>query len=122
VEVVRYHRQWRWYSPKQGYPVSRREFDDLVDHGRAALISVMRRYEHNEHRHRHLTNLGNGLLELRTSVGNDEFRLLFFHDTPVHVIALLPFYKNTQKLPLKERRLAEQRMNEWIANGKKGSA
>lgn len=109
------HRQWRWYSPREGVPVTKKEFQALPKHGQGALADAMLRYRRGRERRGMVKHIDKELYELRVQVGTDPFRLLFFRDTPVHCVVLHVFYKNQQKLPKGARKLAEKRMAEWLA-------
>ncbi|WP_047692069.1 type II toxin-antitoxin system RelE/ParE family toxin [Kocuria sp. ZOR0020] len=107
-------RQWRWYSPRnEGQPVAKRELLDLPKHGQGALIAAMKRYSTGSERSGEVKPIEDHLMELRTQVGNDPFRLIFFRDTPVHAIALHVFYKNQKKLPRQNKKIAKDRLKTW---------
>ncbi|UPO77734.1 type II toxin-antitoxin system RelE/ParE family toxin [Arthrobacter sp. Helios] len=106
-------RQWRWYSPRDDEPVTKQEFQKLPKHGQGALIAAMKRYAQGDDRGGMLKRIENNLFELRVQVGTDPFRILFFHDSPVHCIVLHVFYKNQQKLPLRAKELAKKRRARW---------
>ena len=112
-------RQWRWFrAPGAETSVVREEFDALPVHGRAALIDVMRRWATGDALPREVKKLtGTDLWELRVNVGNDPFRLLFFQDSPVHDIAVLPVYKNQDRLPKRDLATALRRMTAWRSSG-----
>lgn len=107
-------RQWRWYSPGDGVPVTKQDFKRLPAHGQGALIEAMRRYKVGDERGGMVKHIDNGLFELRVQVGTDPFRVLFFHDSPVHCIIVHVFYKNQQKLPKRDRDLAMKRRARWM--------
>lgn len=113
MEEARIRKQWRWYSPKQDTVATKREFDALPSHGQAALGLAMRKYARDEHKPRHIKHLDGPIYEIRTNVGNDHFRTLFFSDSPVHLVALRVFYKDTNQTPRSEIKLALKRMKKW---------
>ncbi len=107
-------RQWRWFrAPGANRSVAKDEFDALPRHGRGELLAIMKRWERGETVSKEVKSLGDGLLELRGRVGNDQFRLVFFQDSPVHDIAVLAAYKNQNRLPRHVRDTALQRKNQW---------
>ncbi|MDZ4277705.1 MAG: type II toxin-antitoxin system RelE/ParE family toxin [Dehalococcoidia bacterium] len=55
-----------------------------------------------------------GLLELRTSLGSDAFRLFFFRAGKRQLIVAHGFRKKTQKTPAQELDTAQQRMGEYL--------
>lgn len=59
-----------------------------------------------------MTNLGDGILELRCRLGNNQYRILiacFGH----YVVGLTAFYKNSQKLSVADLKLAKKRAARW---------
>lgn len=112
-----YKRQWRWYTdPATGGAVAKDELLKLPAHGQAALLAVI--LDHEKGRQVDRKPLGHGLHELRTNVGGQQFRVIFFADTdPFHDICLLAFEKVTQKTPTRRIQLARQRMSKWKAEG-----
>lgn len=89
---------WRWYTPKARSSVARQEFLDLPPHGQAALLSLMKRYAEHDSRPGMVARVSHDLLELRAKVGVDHFRLLFFQDSPWHLIVVKVFEKKTAEL------------------------
>lgn len=59
-----------------------------------------------------------GIWEVRASQANNEFRLLGFFDDGNLVILTNGFAKKSQKTPLEQIALAEQRKNEYIKRKK----
>ena len=56
----------------------------------------------------------NDIWEVRINVGKDTFRLLGFFDGQELIILTNSFQKKSQKVPLREIRLAEKRIKEYL--------
>jgi phage-related protein len=106
-------RKWIWFRPdKDGTPVCKKEFDDLPASGKGRLLAVMQRYLAGEQRRQDVDHLGDGLYELRTRVGNNHFRVLFFF-WGADCVGLTAFYKNQQQTPTQDKKRAEKRRIQW---------
>lgn len=55
-----------------------------------------------------------GLMELRTSLGSDAFRLFFFHAGGKRLVVPHGIRKKTQKTPVRDLDTAEQRMRTYL--------
>ncbi|MER8025011.1 type II toxin-antitoxin system RelE/ParE family toxin [Glutamicibacter protophormiae] len=113
MEDARIRKQWRWYSPKQDTVVTEREFVALPSHGQAVLGLAMKKYARGEHLPRHVKHIEGPIYEIRASIGTNNYRALFFNDSPVHLIVVRVFYKDTNKTPRSEIKLALKRMKKW---------
>lgn len=111
----RHQKQWRFYETDAGRKVAREELDALEPHGKAALAEAMRRYRSGEEFAHEVSSIGDGLRELRVSVGNDPFRLIFAAQGRYSQVLLVVrvFYKNSRKLPKADRDLALDRLKAW---------
>lgn len=113
-------RRVRFFKTATGNPVAREEFYALSEEGQAALGELMMRFEHDLQRPAEIGSLGKGLFELRTQVGNNPYRALFFYDGPKYSIVVTCFYKNQQKTPKSDIKVARDRMAKWKAAGRVG--
>jgi len=59
----------------------------------------------------------NGIIEVRTQIGKNNFRLLGFEYKDTFVILTNGFKKKDQKVPKSEINLAQQRKNEYLSRG-----
>jgi phage-related protein len=116
-----HNKQWRFYETDTGHKVVKEELEDLVPHGKAALVAAMKRYRLGESAPKEVSFVGRGITELRTRVGNDHFRVLFAPQGKYsHVLlAVRVFYKNSKKLPKTDHDLAISRLNDWKSNSLK---
>ena len=55
-----------------------------------------------------------GLMELRTSLGSDAFRLFFFHSGGRRLVVVHGIRKKSQRTPLRDLETAERRMLEHM--------
>lgn len=75
----RIRRQIRWFSnPGSTSSIARQEFEQLPNHGKAALIEALRRYQRGAERRAEIKRLVNpsgypALAELRVQVGHAPF-------------------------------------------------
>lgn len=120
----RWKRVWRWYRPPDsGRAVARDELDDLVDHGRAALMEAIARFRRGEERPGEVKKLtaGKGLYEIRVRTEGDCFRAIFFYDTTPRCVCVCvtALHKNQQQLPKVDRERALERMNRWQREGRR---
>ena len=106
-------RRWVWFraAKDQGSPANK-EFFKLPEAAQAALSVVMKRYAAGESRRKDVDHLGDGILEIRTRIGNNHFRVLFFNWGPV-LVALTAFYKNQQATPQSDIDRAKKRRTRW---------
>lgn len=109
-----YKSNWRFHHRAKG------ELAGLQLAGRAALLEAIRLYGKGEALSHHVKPLRTDLLELRVRVGNDPFRLIFFHPMPFVAVGLVAFYKNSPKTPNNLIDTAQERRGAWIAGS--GSA
>lgn len=108
--------QIRWYAPgTEQKPVSRREFESLDKQGQAALAEKLTRLKQGKTRREDLKEIRDDIFEVRARVGNNHYRLLAFQDSPVHIIVLSCFFKNTAKTPKQEINKAIERRKQWRA-------
>ncbi|UUX60196.1 type II toxin-antitoxin system RelE/ParE family toxin [Glutamicibacter halophytocola] len=114
MEVISHRRQWRWFTPLQEQPITKKEFAALPKDAQAHLYVVMKKYATNTHQRRHVKHIDGPIHEIRASLGNNQYRVLFFNPTPVHSIALRVFYKDTSRIPKQDLDIAKDRMSEWI--------
>ena len=106
-------RIWRWWqNEKDGPKRCLEEFNELPVEARAQLTERIDRYLSRTTRAQDVTKLGNDLLELRTRIGSNQYRILI---TCVgrYVVGLTAFYKNTQKLSQDDLKLAKKRAARW---------
>jgi phage-related protein len=108
-------KQWRFYDTETGSKVARNELDALPAHGKAALAHVMKRYRVGETFPGEVKSVGRGIVELRASVGNNQYRLLFAEQGKYSqvLLAVVVFTKKTTKLPKQQHDLAVKRMKDW---------
>lgn len=107
------NRKWIWFRPSaEGRSPARKEFDALPPEGRGRLLKAVERYLKSETRRHDVDHLGGGIYELRTRVGNNHFRVLFFL-WGQHCIALTAFYKNQQATPQTDQDRAKTRRAAW---------
>jgi phage-related protein len=108
-------KQWRFYTTSTGAKVARHELEDLPPHGKAALVEAMKRHTTGDSFAREIDNVGKGITELRVSVGNNQFRLLFATQGKYSqvLLAVRVFTKKTRKLPTEEHNLAVKRLKDW---------
>ncbi|GAA3913741.1 type II toxin-antitoxin system RelE/ParE family toxin [Actinoplanes auranticolor] len=109
---VRQERKWIWYHPEQDGKPAKKEFNSLPAAGKGRLLAVVKRYLEGASRRHDIDHLGSGMYEARTQVGNDHYRVLFFHWGP-DCVALTAFYKNQRKTPKVEKERAESRRTQW---------
>lgn len=62
-----------------------------------------------------------GLWELRAAYGGDAFRLLGFFDGPMLVVVVSGFMKKTERTPVPEIELAEQRRRDYLRRKEQAS-
>jgi phage-related protein len=106
-------RKWIWFRNERGArSQAKEEFDGLPAVGRAGLADVIKRYRDGQSRRSDVGSLGDGLLELRDSSMNVQFRVLFIPWGP-HWVALTAFCKNQQKTPRTALKRARTRARQW---------
>lgn len=109
--------QIRWYAPGgETTPVSKREFQALDKQGQAALLDKLSRMKRGETRRDDLKSIRGDIFEVRAQVGKRHYRALAFQDSPVHIIILSCFYKDTRKTPKPEIDKASERLKTWKSN------
>lgn len=83
---------------------------------KAKLIGLLDVLEEkgNQLREPYSKSLGDGIFELRCSVGNNITRVLYFFYYGERIILTNGFIKKTQKTPKKEIELAKKRRREYI--------
>lgn len=96
-------------------PSVRRELDKLSAQGRGLLVQTATRYGKGEALPRQVKALSNGLLELRATAGNIEFRLVFFLPAGGRAVALAAFQKGTPAEQRRKIKVARKRMAEFRA-------
>ena len=109
------------------FPSCKEEFNNLPVDGKAALLDTMKRYEQDRHLAEEVMPLTKTyarnpqgrrvqLWEVRKSVGNNHFRLLFIHDGNHSevCVGLTCFYKNQNKTPTSDNKRAAKRGSMWI--------
>lgn len=89
-----------------------KELGRLPTDGSSVLTEILARYREGRAKPREVKPLGRGLQELRGSVGSNQYRLIFALEGST-AVALHAFVKKTNKLPLRNRRLAERRLADW---------
>ena len=65
--------------------------------------------------------LGDGIFEIRTIVGNDIVRILYFFDNERIIIATNGFVKKTQNTPISEIVLAQKRREDYFRRKENGT-
>lgn len=106
-------RRWIWFrSQSDGRSPALEEFRALDVNGRAGLTKKMQRYRDGQSRRQDVDHLGDGLYELRSRHGSDQFRLLFTFWGP-HLVALTAFQKKQAKTPKVEHDRARGRARRW---------
>jgi phage-related protein len=75
---------------------------------------VVKRYLEGTNRRSDVDHLGDGLFELRTRVGSNHYRVIFFLWGD-HCVALTAFYKNQQQTPSRLIQRAQDRRRSWLA-------
>lgn len=109
--------QIRWFAPGgETKPVSKKEFEALDKQGQAALLQKLVRLRRGETRGNDLKAIREDIFEIRAQVGNCHYRVLAFQDSPVHIIILSCFHKNTRKTPKHEIDKAVERRKVWRDN------
>ncbi|WP_413456378.1 type II toxin-antitoxin system RelE/ParE family toxin [Glutamicibacter sp. FR1] len=117
--MVSHNRQWRWYTPLHDQqPITKKELASLPKDAQGHLLLAMKKYATNTHQRRHLKHVDGPIYEIRTSLGNNQYRVLFYNPTPVHSIVLRVFYKDTNRIPKQDIDIAKDRMAEWDLHNK----
>lgn len=109
-------KQVRWYAPgSESVPVSKKELLSLDQAGQIALLEKIDRLKKGKTQWNDLKSVKDDIFEIRAQVGNNHYRALAIQDSPVHIIILSCFYKNSQKTPQTEIKKAEKRKKNWEA-------
>lgn len=106
---------WRFYQSDAGAQTAREELASLELYGKAALADAMSAYGRGTAYPRNVKHLGDGIYEIRVNVGNNHFRTLFFHPMRFIAVALVVFYKNSNKTPKPMIDLAKSRRRLHLA-------
>lgn len=112
-------RQWRDYrTPAGGRPV-KAFFDDLTDEEVASIIAGMK--EIVERGLAAAKHLRGDIYEVRADAATRSFRVLFSTEGRYSqvLLSLSAFEKRTQKTPPRELELAEGRLRNWRARGRR---
>ncbi|AQQ15564.1 Toxin HigB [Corynebacterium glaucum] len=108
--------QVRWFAlGGDAMPVSKKELQSLDKQGQAALLEKINRLKRGKSRSGDLRSIRDDIFEIRAQVGNNHYRAMAIQDSPVHIIILSCFYKNTQKTPMMEIDKAVERSKTWKA-------
>jgi phage-related protein len=107
-------RTWAWFRTTrdaESSPVER-DFLKLPEAAQAALWAAMKRHAVDESRRKDVDHLGDGIYEIRTRIGNNHYRVLFFRWGP-KLVALAAFYKNQRTTPKQDIETAKKRRTRW---------
>lgn len=108
--------QIRWFAPGgETTPVSKRELQSLDKVGQAALLEKISRLKQGQTRGKDLKAIRGDIFEIRAQVGNNHYRAMAIQDSPVHIIILSCFQKNSRKTPQEEIEKALLRHKVWKA-------
>lgn len=109
--------RWRWYTTASGRRPAKDFVDSLIDDDRALIVEKMKMVsQHGLVAARHVRN---DIYEVRIAGQRSSFRLLFASEGKRnHVfLVLVGFTKKTQKTPIHQIDLAQQRLNNWRNHG-----
>jgi phage-related protein len=108
-------RQWRFYRTAAGKQVVKEELAALEVEARARIVDTMRRVRRLEHFPYELEHIDGDLQAVRVFYNGCTYRVLFVtegeHDAIL--LALNVMQKKSRKLPQKDKRLAERRLQNW---------
>jgi phage-related protein len=102
-----------WQAAAGSRRVAQDELDALGGDAKGRLLAVIKRYREGRTNRSDLRPLGDGLWELRTRIGNDHYRVIFFRWGDCSV-ALTVFYKNQQRTPPPDIKRAADRRRRWL--------
>jgi phage-related protein len=109
--------RWRDYTTAAGARPVKDFFDELTDDEVASVIAAMREVaELGLACARHLRG---DVYEVRADADRRSFRVLFAKETKFILLSLAGFEKKTQKTPAREIELAERRLKDWRAHGRR---
>jgi phage-related protein len=106
-------RRVRFYHNENDKRIAREEFFRLDEAGQAALAELFTRFENGQERPKEVQAIGDGLLEFRTRVANNQYRAYFFKDGPRYVVVVLCVRKNQKKMLKADKDVAIGRMKSW---------
>ena len=115
----KHRRQWRFYKTEKGNCPVRQFLDGLTDYDAAEVVAEMKLVETDGLREaRHLDG---EIYEVRASGKDTIYRILFAKEGRFGqvLLALDGFNKKTQKTPPVKIALAQRRLTDWRARGKK---
>ena len=114
-----HRRQWRDYTTPSGARPVRKFIEDLDDEEVASIVAGMDEVQDEGlEAGRHLRG---DIYEVRADASKRSFRLLFSAEGRYGqvLLALSVYEKRTQKIPPQELELAEKRLKDWRARGRK---
>jgi len=111
-----------YYKKENGREPVKEFIDSLTDKEITKIFWVFNLIEDVKHLSllptEYFKNLNSDIWEIRVKFARNSFRVLCFFDSGKIIIATNGFKKKTQKTPLKEIKLAEQRMKEYFKERK----
>lgn len=106
-------KRWLFFRhERDGRLKAKEELTSLGETARAGLELKMQRYARGESRRQDVDYLGADVWEIRHRIGNNQFRVLFFH-WGQYLVALTAFYKNQQATPKPDLDRAKKRLSRW---------
>jgi hypothetical protein len=113
-------RTWQYWRPVGTQDTTRlnKEMEKLPEHGQVALKDVIGRWKRHQEVRGEVRKLTDrkGLLELRTRVGNDQFRAVFFLVKP-HIAVCVSVFYHDQSNERAKLDTCEQRKRVWAEEG-----
>lgn len=110
MREIRFYRTWSGRAPAEEFILS------LSEKQRDRVLSALDQIERDDsvpaHLFKKLTGT-DGLWEVRVNHAGGTFRLLAFFDGPLIVVLVSGFAKKTQRLPVKEIVLAQERRRDY---------
>lgn len=109
--------RWRWYATTSGRKPVKDFLESLTDEDRSAVVENMREVSlHGLIAARHVRG---DIYEVRIAGQRSSYRLLFASEGKKNQVflVLVGFTKRTQKTPIHQIELAQQRLNDWRNRG-----
>jgi len=109
--------RWRDYRTRSGSRPVKEFIDSLTDEEAASVVVAMKEIAiEGLVSGRHLRG---DVYEAYAYAEDRDFRILFSHEAKFILLALSAFAKKSQKTPRSEIELAERRLKDWRARGKR---
>jgi phage-related protein len=109
--------RWRDYRTATGARPVKDFLDALTDEEAAAVVAAMK--EVGSGGLSYARHLHGDIYEVRAEAESRSFRLLFSKETRYVLLSLAGFAKKTQRTPVRELELAERRLKDWRARGRR---